>query len=130
MGNLLNWPMTELRRDFPRPYFRPEKIMIGPQTMVHSLNTTVIPDQEWRLLQQLLPPYNVILHNDDVNDMGWVVESLQKCVPDLSSDEAVAIMITAHQYGRALVITCPLEHAEMYQERLQSRGLTVTIEKT
>lgn len=104
--------------------------MIGSSTIAHRWNTTVIPDQEWRVLQQLLPPYNVILHNDDVNDMDWVVESLQKCVPDLSSDEANAIMMTAHQQGCALVITCPLEHAEMYQERLQSRGLTVTIEKT
>lgn len=104
--------------------------MVHSQSMASSRNITVIPGQEWRLLQQLLPPYNVILHNDDVNDMGWVVESLRKCVPDLSMDEAVAIMMTAHEHGRALVITCPLELAELYQERLQSRGLTVTIEKT
>lgn len=93
------------------------------------LTATTTPDLERRALQHLLPPHNVILHNDDINEMGWVVESLRRCVPELSQDEAHAIMMTAHLEGRALVITCPLEQAEMYQERLQSRGLTVTIEK-
>lgn len=92
-------------------------------------SATTRPDLEWRTLQQLLPPYNVILHNDDVNDMRWVVESLLRCVPELSPEEAYTIMMTAHTEGRALVITCPLEQAELYQQRLQSRGLTVTIER-
>lgn len=90
---------------------------------------TTRPDLERHTLQQVLPPYHVILHNDDVNDMRWVVESLLVCVPGLSPEEAYTIMMTAHTQGKALVITCPLEQAELYQERLQSRGLTVTIEK-
>jgi ATP-dependent Clp protease adaptor protein ClpS len=77
----------------------------------------------------LLPPYSVILHNDDVNEMNYVVQSLLMCVPELDSGRAAEIMIEAHQNGRAHVITCPLERAELYRDRLQSRGLTATIEK-
>ena len=75
----------------------------------------------------LLPPYRVILHNDEHNSMEGVVAGLIKSVP-LSTEEAIAIMMEAHNSGRALVIVCPLELAELYQERLESFGLTSTIE--
>jgi ATP-dependent Clp protease adaptor protein ClpS len=77
----------------------------------------------------ILPPYSVILHNDDVNEMNYVVQSLLMCVPELDSGHAAEIMIEAHLNGKAHVITCPLERAELYRDRLQSRGLTATIEK-
>jgi ATP-dependent Clp protease adaptor protein ClpS len=77
----------------------------------------------------ILPPYAVILHNDDVNEMLYVVRSLLICVPELSAEDAAAIMLEAHQNGKARVIVCPLERAELYRDRLQSRGLTATVER-
>jgi ATP-dependent Clp protease adaptor protein ClpS len=77
----------------------------------------------------VLPPYAVILHNDDVNEMGHVVRSLRKSVPSLTLERATDIMLAAHSQGRALVIVCPLELAELYQSRLQSCQLTATVEK-
>lgn len=79
--------------------------------------------------ERLLPPYAVILHNDDVNEMGYVVRTLLHCVPDLSPEQAVEIMLEAHHHGQAVVVVCPLELAELYRERLEDRGLTATIEK-
>jgi ATP-dependent Clp protease adaptor protein ClpS len=76
-----------------------------------------------------LPPYAVILHNDDVNDMVYVVATLMLCVPEVDKDRAAAIMLEAHLNGQAHVITCPLERAELYRDRLEGRGLTATIEK-
>ena len=80
-------------------------------------------------LRDILPPYSVILHNDDVNSMDFVVAALLKSVEPLSQEEAVNIMLEAHNTGRAVVITCPLEHAEFYRDRLRSFRLGVTIEK-
>ena len=80
-------------------------------------------------LRDILPPYSVILHNDDVNSMDFVVAALLKSVELLSQEEAVNIMLEAHNTGRAVVITCPLEHAEFYRDRLRSFRLGVTIEK-
>lgn len=89
--------------------------------------TTERPEVERR--NQLLPPYAVILHNDDVNDMLHVVRSIMQCVPGISLQQAIGIMMEAHHRGQAVVIVCPLELAELYRDRLQSKGLTATIEK-
>jgi ATP-dependent Clp protease adapter protein ClpS len=37
-------------------------------------------------------------------------------------------MLEAHNSGRAVVIVCPLEPAELYRDRLESCSLTATIE--
>lgn len=79
--------------------------------------------------QEILPPYKVILHNDDHNDMLYVVQCLMKTVPRLGAARATRIMLEAHNRGKAVVTTCPLELAELYRDRLESFGLTATIEK-
>jgi ATP-dependent Clp protease adaptor protein ClpS len=80
-----------------------------------------------RLRAKLLPPYNVILFNDDYNSMDYVVAVLLHTINTLTSPEAEQIMLTAHLMGSAIVITCPKETAEFYQERILSYGLTATI---
>jgi ATP-dependent Clp protease adaptor protein ClpS len=79
--------------------------------------------------QAILPPWSVILHNDDHNDMLHVVQSLVKSVPNLGTTRATKIMLEAHNKGKAVVTTCPLELAELYRDRLETFGLTATIEK-
>ena len=79
-------------------------------------------------LSKLLPPYRVVLHNDDHNTMDHVIRSLLRCVPSLSPEEAATIMLEAHEKGQATVIECPKEAAEHYREALESCGLTATIE--
>lgn len=74
------------------------------------------------------PPWNVILHNDWDNPMPRVVIVLRKSIPGLGLAKAVRIMYTAHSTGRAAVKSCHRELAELYQERLRSEGLTVSIE--
>ncbi len=88
---------------------------------------TVLPDTTVRSLQELLPPWKVLLHNDEVHDMLYVVESLLKSVP-ITVDEALRIMLEAHETGVGLVIVCPLETAEYYQDRILTFGLRCTIE--
>jgi ATP-dependent Clp protease adaptor protein ClpS len=82
-----------------------------------------------RLRSQLLRPWHVILHNDDVHLADDVASWLVASVPGLSSQDAWLITLQAHNTGQAVIITCPKEEAELYQERLQSYGLTITIEK-
>jgi len=82
-----------------------------------------------RSLEETLPPYTVVLHNDDVNDMAHVVRALLESVPEVSLERAAEIMLTAHNHGQADVISCPLERAELYRDRLERHGLTATIRK-
>lgn len=71
---------------------------------------------------------NVLLHDDNVNDMAHVVQSLLKCVPQLGQERAINIMLEAHSTGTGLVITCDQEPAEFYCESLRGCGLVSSIE--
>jgi ATP-dependent Clp protease adaptor protein ClpS len=74
------------------------------------------------------PRYRVLLHNDPVNSMEYVVNTLRQVVPSLTEEDAIAVMLEAHNTGVGLVIVCDLEPAEFYCETLKSKGLTSTIE--
>ena len=100
--------------------------------MVDSANqtdggTTVI-DREVQRVRKVSPKYKVLLHNDPVNTMDYVVETLRQVVPQLSEQDALKIMLETHNNGVGLVIICDLEPAEFYSESLKAKGLTSTIE--
>ena len=102
--------------------------MTSPPTPTPSAPTRD-PALRERTLSETLPPYRVILHDDDVNEMAHVVRALLASVPELDVRGATAIMLEAHLRSRADVIACPLERAELYRDRLKSHGLTATIER-
>ncbi|HOW19175.1 MAG TPA: ATP-dependent Clp protease adaptor ClpS [Phycisphaerae bacterium] len=74
-----------------------------------------------------LPRYRVLLHNDDHNEMGYVVGVIRKLTP-LTKEEATMRMWEAHTSGVALLLVTHKERAELYVEQFASCGLTVTIE--
>ena len=98
----------------------------GPIPATPTITETGVTN---RSLSEILPPYSVILHNDDHNGMDYVVAALVKSVPSLKVPDAIHIMLEAHNQGRTVVITCPLEPAELYRDRLRTFGLGATIEK-
>lgn len=69
----------------------------------------IIEEQEEET--ELEPLYRVIIHNDDVTPMDFVVHVL-KTIFYLSNPKAVEIMLTAHIYGDAYVQTLPKTEAE------------------
>lgn len=75
----------------------------------------------------LLPPWKVLLHNDDVNDMLYVVETIRELTA-LNRQQALLRMIEAHKTGVALLVTTHREHAELLSDQFASKRLTVTIE--
>jgi ATP-dependent Clp protease adaptor protein ClpS len=74
-----------------------------------------------------LPPYRVLLHNDDAHDLVYTVETICDLTP-LDPHRAAAIMMEAQSAGVALILTTHRERAELYFEQFRSRKLTVTIE--
>lgn len=76
---------------------------------------------------ETLPPWNVLLHNDEVNEMGFVIESLCRFAR-LSVPAATRCTMEAHKKGLSLVLSTHKEHAELVAEQLASLRLTVTIE--
>ena len=80
-------------------------------------------------LKNKSPKYKVLLHNDPVNSMEYVTVSLREVVPQLSEQDAISIMLQAHNTGVGLVIVCDLEPAEFYSESLKSKGISSSIER-
>jgi len=81
--------------------------------------TTVTTKTKPRERTRRIPPYNVVLENDDLHSFEFVVESLRKA---LCCTEQRAIQFTseAHTTGRAIVWTGPKEVAELKAEQIQS----------
>jgi len=82
---------------------------------------------------ELEPMYSVVIHNDDVTPMDFVVEVLKQ-IFFLGNDRAAEIMLVAHVKGSAYVQTLPRVEAEKrVQHAHQAAGtagypLTFTIE--
>ena len=104
----------------------------GSLIMVDSTNKTdgdtAVIDREVQRVRKISPKYKVLLHNDPVNTMDYVVETLRQVVPQLSEQDALSIMLETHKTGIGLVIVCDLEPAEFYSESLKAKGLTSSIE--
>jgi ATP-dependent Clp protease adaptor protein ClpS len=60
---------------------------------------------------ELEPLYRVIIHNDDVTPMDFVVNVLTS-IFFLSQPDAIEVMYTAHYKGAAYVQTLPKSEAE------------------
>ena len=76
---------------------------------------------------QPLPPWKVLLHNDDKNDVGYVVDTIMQ-LTSLNQQDAELRTKEADKTGLALLLTTHKERAELYQEQFTSKGLVVTIE--
>jgi ATP-dependent Clp protease adaptor protein ClpS len=90
---------------------RPEK-MPGVWT-----STETKPTEETKTRR--IPPYNVILLNDDHHSMGFVVDVLCK-VLGCSFERAAQFMLEAHTSGRAIIWTGTREVAELKAEQVQT----------
>ena len=91
-------------------------------------NNSAVIEKKPAELKNKSPKYKVLLHNDPVNSMEYVASALREVLPSLSEQDAITIMLEAHNTGVGLVIICDLEPAEFYAECLRSKGLTSSIE--
>lgn len=76
---------------------------------------------------QPLPPWKVLLHNDDKNELLFVVKTIMELTP-LNEQDAKLRTVEANDTGVALLLTTHKERAELYKEQFESKGLIVTIE--
>ncbi|MBT8486575.1 MAG: ATP-dependent Clp protease adaptor ClpS [Phycisphaerales bacterium] len=83
--------------------------------------------QETPVKLDRMPPWKVLLHNDEVNEMGDVVAAILDLTP-LRRGEAVQRMLEAHTRGCALLLCTHREHAELLVEQFATKRMTITIE--
>ncbi len=74
-----------------------------------------------------LPPYKVILHNDEVNTMEDVVRAILMITP-LNPAHAIQRMREAHVSGTAVLLVTHKERGELYVGQFASLKITTTLE--
>ncbi|MBF0292431.1 MAG: ATP-dependent Clp protease adaptor ClpS [Nitrospinae bacterium] len=90
-------------------------------------------DDETSTRESLAPLYWVVMHNDPVTTMEFVVEILMRMY-DYGQERAVEVMLSIHHNGLERVALMPLERAEFKVQgthaAARARGfpLTCTIE--
>ncbi|WP_439628014.1 ATP-dependent Clp protease adaptor ClpS [Gemmata sp.] len=81
----------------------------------------VLPETDTETKTRRQPPYAVVLHNDDVNGMEYVVSVLRK-IFGYSVEKCVELMLEAHEKGKAAVWVGALEVAELKADQVRSCG--------
>ncbi|MFZ4572972.1 MAG: ATP-dependent Clp protease adaptor ClpS [Phycisphaerales bacterium] len=74
-----------------------------------------------------LPPFKVLLHNDDVNTFDHVIRAIVMLTPH-DARRARQLTLEAHDTGLALLVVTHKERAELYAEQFRSLKLVVTVE--
>jgi len=77
---------------------------------------------------QLNVPWNVVVHDDPVNLMGYVTLVLMK-IFGYDEKKATILMMQVHKLGRSIVWSGERENAEFYVQQLQAHQLKTSLEK-
>ena len=85
-----------------------------PETTV-----TTKPRKREETKTRRIPPYNVILENDDDHSFEFVVQTLIKAL-GYAVEKCFQLMLEAHEKGRAVVWTGPKEVAELKAEQIRT----------
>ncbi|MCX6935025.1 MAG: ATP-dependent Clp protease adapter ClpS [Verrucomicrobia bacterium] len=87
----------------------------------------VLPNQETDLSEAFAKGWQVLVWNDPINLMSYVVFVFQK-VLGFDEPKAKKHMLEVHEQGRSVVAMETREKAELYCHRLQEFGLKSTLE--
>jgi ATP-dependent Clp protease adaptor protein ClpS len=86
---------------------------------MESMGTQTVAEPVADSKTQLSPLYRVLIHNDDVTPMDFVVRVLEE-IFRLDAARSVDVMMEAHVKGVAHVVTEPLEQAEFHVDQTRS----------
>ncbi len=87
-------------------------------------DTTTLPRED----VALDVPWNVVVHDDPVNLMGYVTWVLMK-IFSYPERKAARLMLQVHLEGRSMVWSGLREKAEFYAQQLQAHQLTTSLEQ-
>lgn len=94
-------------------------------SMADAPDVATLPEVDHEVRR--LPPFKVILHNDDVNEFDHVIAAILKLTP-LDPEAAVMKTLEAHEEGQSVLLVTTKERAELYCEQFATFNLTVTAE--
>src|SRR6516165_2072654 len=86
-------------------------------------DTIVLPDVEVEeeVKTRRIPPYNVVLLNDDDHSFDYVIAMLQKLF-GYPPEKGYLMAVEVHTKGRVIVMTTALELAELKRDQIHAFG--------
>ena len=99
-------------------------VRLGPR----EPDTVTSPDTATEQQTRLAHPWTVIVWDDPINLMSYVVYVFQKLF-GFDQQKATKKMMEVHNEGRSAVTSVEREQAEFYVTRLHAYGLQATIER-
>lgn len=83
--------------------------------------TTVQPKEKEEQKTRKMPPYNVVLLNDDDHSFEYVIHMMQKLF-GYPPEKGFQIAFTVHTQGRVIVFTTYKELAELKRDQIHAFG--------
>ena len=84
-------------------------------------STITQPREKKEQKTERLPPYNVILLDDDEHSFEYVIHMLEKIFGH-PPEKGYKMAIEVHTTGRVVVATTNLEHAELKRDQIHAFG--------
>jgi ATP-dependent Clp protease adaptor protein ClpS len=88
----------------------------------------VARDFDPEVLRRVLPPYKVVVHNNDYNTFDEVIRILLRAVPGMTLERAQALAVEIDSTGAAVPYVGPKELAEAIASVIRTIGIKVTVE--
>jgi len=115
----------------PARFFAPHGRMVARCATISRMSTTAPTRERTEQHDDVVEPdvpWIVIVWNDPVNLMSYVVFVLQKLF-GYDREKATRLMLDVHHKGKAVVSSGPREKAEFDVYRLHGHGLWATMQK-
>lgn len=81
--------------------------------------TTPTTKRKHKTKTLILPPWNVLIHNDNTNDFDYIVTKVSE-IARVNIETATRLAKEAHETGQSIVLTTNLEQAELAKDRFTS----------
>jgi ATP-dependent Clp protease adaptor protein ClpS len=93
--------------------------MMSTDSPLPETHVATKPREQTEQRTRRIPPYNVVLENDDYHSFEFVIEVLQKAL-GCTAERAFILTRQAHTTGRAVVWTGTKEVAELKVEQIRT----------
>ncbi len=99
------------------------------RTDIPQGGTRILEQPETEVVAQLARPWNVIVHDDPVTTMVYVVRVFVE-VFQYAEPKAHRLMMEVHTVGRSVVWTGDREQAELFVHKLHGKHLLAHLEQS
>ena len=89
--------------------------------MSDTITLPAVPKPRHEEKTKRLPPYNVVLLNDDYHTFDYVIAMLQQLFGH-PREKGMQMAIEVHTTGRVIVLTTSKEHAELKRDQIHAFG--------